>query len=221
MTTTTTIAGLPTIDTNTMKTTGKAELDQEDFMTLFIAELQYQDPMAPMDNGEMASQMAEFSNMEATNRMADNMAELLEYSTSQNNLQLLSLLDQDVRVVGNSIGVSGGELGKGEFVLAEDADSAFLEIRDAAGKLVMLEDLGSLSLGSHALEWDGTDTRGDAVADGSYSFEVKAYSAAGQQVRADYTVVGMVTGVDYETGIAKLVLDHHVPAEVGSVLGVI
>lgn len=218
---TTAISGLTTIDTTTMKTTGKAELDQDDFMMLFLAELQYQDPMDPMDNAEMASQMAEFSNMEATNRMADNMEELLEYSVSQNNLQLLTLLDQDVRVVGNGLGVDGDNISSGEFVLAEDADSTFLEIRDAGGKLIMLEDLGSLSLGSHPVEWDGMDTVGSQVADGYYTFDIKAYTTSGQQVRADYTVVGMVTGVDFESGTATLVIDRHVPSDVGAVLGVI
>jgi flagellar basal-body rod modification protein FlgD len=177
--------------------------------------------MDPMDNAEMASQMAEFSNMEATNRMADSIDDLLEYTTSQNNLQLLTLLDQDVRVIGNSIGVNGGDVGAGEFVLAEEADSAFLEIRDAGGKLIMLEDLGALSAGSHPLEWDGTDTRGGDVEDGLYTFDIKAYTASGQAVRADYTATGKVTGVDYATGTAMLVLDNHVPAEVGAVLGVI
>lgn len=215
------ISGVPTVDTGGMKTTGKADLDQADFMKLFLAELQYQDPMDPMDNAEMASQMAEFSNMEATNRMADNIEDLLEYSTSQNNLQLLTLLDQDVRVVGNSIGVNGTDIGSGEFVLAEDADSAFLEIRDAGGKLVMLEDLGAISYGSHPLEWDGTDTVGGAVGDGAYTFNIKAYTAAGQQVGVDYSISGTVTGVDYASGTAMLVLDNHVPAEVGAVLGVI
>ena len=215
------ISGIPTVDTGGMKTTGKADLDQADFMKLFLAELQYQDPMDPMDNAEMASQMAEFSNMEATNRMADSIDDLLEYTTSQNNLQLLTLLDQEVRVIGNGIGVNEGEIGSGEFVLAEDADSAFLEIRDAGGKLIMLEDLGALGAGSHPLEWDGMDTMGDPAADGLYSFDIKAYTAAGQQVRADYTSVGKVTGVDYASGTAMLVLDNHVPAEVGAVLGVI
>ena len=219
--TTTAIAGIPTTETNVMKTTGKSDLDQSDFMTLFIAELQHQDPLEPMDNAAMASQMAEFSNMEATNRMADNMAELLEYSTSQNNLQLLTLLDQDVRVIGNGIGITGDEMSSGEFILAEDVDSAFLEIRDAAGKLVTLQDLGGLPMGSHPLEWDGTDAAGVHADDGAYTFNVKAYTSAGQQVHVDYTTVGKVTGVDYESGTAKLVLDNHVPSEVGAVLGVI
>lgn len=217
----TTAIGVPTVGAETLKTVGKQELDSSDFMTLFITQLQHQDPMEPMDSSDMATQLADFSNMEATMRMADSMDQLLEYQTSQNNLQLLTLLDQEVRVYGNGIGVNGDEIGQGEFGLDQDADMAVLEIRDAGDRLVKLVDLGSLSSGTHDIEWDGTDMLGDKVDDGLYLFEVKAYDQGGQQLTADYKTTGMVTGVDYETGTAMLVLDHYVPANVGAVIGVI
>ena len=106
-------------------------------------------------------------------------------------------------------------------ILDEDADVAVLEIRDAGGRLVKLEDLGSQGLGSHELTWDGKDMMGVDVDDGAYTFDIKAYTAGGQEVGVDYRAVGKVTGVDYASGTALLVLDHHVSAEVGAVLGVI
>lgn len=218
----TSAVGIPLAEADPLfKPVGKKELTSSDFMTLFITQLQHQDPMEPMDSTDMATQLADFSGMEATLRMADSMDELLEYQTSQNNLQLLSLLDQDVQVYGNGVGVTGDEIGKGEFDLAADADMAVLEVRDAADRLVKIADLGQLSLGTHAMEWDGTDMMGKKVADGAYSFKVKAYDQAGQQLGVDYKASGKVTGIDYETGTARLVLDHYVPADVGAVLGVI
>ena len=203
------------------KPVGKSELGKDDFMTLFITQLQHQDPMKPMEPNEMASQLAEFSNMEATMKMADNIEQLLEYQTSQNNLQLLTLLYQYVRVYGNGLAVSEGETGAGEFILDQDADTVVAEIRDSAGRLVKIMDMGSRALGSHAIEWDATDMMDKEVQDGAYTFDIKAYTAAGQEVGVDYRSSGKVTGVDYETGTARLVLDHHIPAEVASVIGVI
>ena len=98
---------------------------------------------------------------------------------------------------------------------------AVLEIRDAANRLVKIVDLGQLPMGTHELEWDGTDMLDKKVGDGAYIFNVKAYDASGQQLAVDYKAIGKVTGIDYETGTARLVLDHHVPAEVGAVVGVI
>ena len=215
-------AGIPLAEADPLfKPVGKQELTSSDFMTLFITQLQHQDPMEPMDSTDMATQLADFSSMEATMRMADSMDQLLEYQTSQNNLQLLTLLDQDVRVYGNSIGVTGDVVGQGEYSLNQDAEQAVLEVRDAANRLVKLVDLGSISMGDHAVEWDGTNMLDKKVEDGAYIFNVKAYDQAGQQLTVDYKSTGKVTGIDYETGTARLILDNHVPATVGSVIGVI
>lgn len=199
---------------------GKSELDRQDFMTLFITQLQYQDPMKPMDSYEMASQLAQFSNMEATMKMADNMEELLEYQTSQNNLQLLTLLDKDVRITGNEIGVNGEEQGTGEFTLLNDADTCVVEIYDAAQRLIRTINLESMPAGTYTLEWDGQDMRGEDVADGAYAYVVNAYDIAGQGIEVDYQTVGKVTGLDFDSGSAMLVLDNYVSTGVGAVVGV-
>lgn len=203
------------------KPVGKKELDQYDFMNLLITQLQYQDPMKPMDTYQMASQLAQFSNMEATLKMSGNMEKLLEYQTSQNNLQLLTLLDSEVEVVGNTLGVDGGEPGGGNFILPANADTCVLEIYDAGGRLVDMEDLGTLPAGTYPLEWDGKDSRGDAVEDGAYVYKVKAYTSLGEQLEIDYRVKGKVTGISFDNGLAMLKLDNHVGADVGSVVSVL
>ena len=206
---------------NPFKPVGKKELDQYDFMNLLITQLQYQDPMKPMDTYQMASQLAQFSNMEATLKMSGNMEKLLEYQTSQNNLQLLTLLDSEVEVVGNTLGVDGGEPGGGNFILPANADTCVLEIYDAGGRLVDMEDLGTLPAGTYPLEWDGKDARGDAVEDGAYVYKVKAYTSLGEQLEIDYRVKGKVTGISFDNGLAMLKLDNHVGADVGSVVSVL
>ncbi len=202
-------------------TVGKQELDQYDFMNLLITQLQYQDPMKPMDTYEMASQLSQFSNMQATLKMSDDMEKLLEYQTSQNNLQLLTLLDNDVQAVSNILAVNDGAAGKGEFVLSEAADTCVVEIYDASGSLVDMLDAGSLSAGSYPLEWNGKDSLGETVDDGAYSFDVKAYNASGEQIGVEYRSSGKVTGISFDSGTAQLVLDNYVGVDVGSVVGVL
>jgi flagellar basal-body rod modification protein FlgD len=212
---------LPTFQEESLfEPVGKSELDRQDFMTLFITQLQYQDPMKPMDSYEMASQLAQFSNMEATMKMSDNMEQLLEYQTSQNNLQLLTLLDKDVRLSGNEIGVNGDERGMGEFTLFDNADTCVVEIYDAGQHLVRTLDLGSVQADTYTLEWDGQDSLGEDVADGAYGFVVKAYDIVGQEIGIDYQTVGKVTGLDFDSGKARLVLDNYIGADVGAVVGV-
>ncbi len=45
-----------------------------DFMNLLVAELQNQNPLEPMDNKEMASQLAQFSQLELTEEMNTNLS---------------------------------------------------------------------------------------------------------------------------------------------------
>ena len=49
------------------------KLGQEDFQTLMTAQLQNQDPMAPMDNGDFIAQMAQFSTVTGIEEMASSM----------------------------------------------------------------------------------------------------------------------------------------------------
>ena len=46
-------------------------LDKEAFLQLLVAQMQYQDPLEPMDNTEYVSQLATFSQLEATQNLAD------------------------------------------------------------------------------------------------------------------------------------------------------
>ena len=206
---------------NPFKPVGKSQLDQYDFMNLFITQLQHQDPMKPMDSYEMASQLAQFSNMEATLKMSNNMEELLAYQTSQNNLQLLTLLDNEVQVGGNVIGVNEGVASAGDFTIFEEVDTCVVEIYDAGGHLIDIMDMGKSNAGTYALEWDGNDMQGEPVPDGAYSFRVKGYTATGSQADVEYRVQGTVTGINYESGTALLTLDNFVAADVGSVLSVL
>ncbi len=202
------------------KAVGNKELGRSDFMTLFITQLQYQDPMKPMDSYEMASQLAQFSGMEATMKMSDNMEKLLEYQTSQNNLQILTLLGSEVMVEGNKMGVVDGEATATEFDISEQTDETTVNIYDSANRLVWQQPMGSLSSGTYQLDWDGKNAIGEQVADGPYSYVVSALSANGESLDVEYHSVGKVTGVDFADGKAVLTLDEYVQASVDEVMKV-
>ena len=199
---------------------GDSTLDQQDFMKLFITQLQYQDPMEPMDSYEMASQLAQFSNMEATMKMADNMEQLLAYQTSQNNLQLLTLIDKDVQAFGNQVAVVDGEATATEFTLTDAAEICIVEIYDAAGRLVRTVDMGYQAAGTHELAWDGRNFNDDQVDDGAYSYRVDALNALGGQIEVDYRTTGHVTGLEFNSGQAVLTVDNHINISVSDVLTV-
>ncbi len=200
---------------------GDSDLNSEDFMNLLITQLQNQDPLEPMDTNEMSSQMAEFSTMEATNEMADNMEKLLEYQMSQNNLQLLTLIGSETTVSANMVGVEDGSLGLGEFSLSEAVDSCQVEIYDEAGNIMQTVDMGRLEAATtYQLQWEATDASGEKVEDGAYLFVINALTSEGEQVGVEYQSSGTVTGIDFSSGTAMLTLDNAVPVEAGAIVSV-
>ncbi len=50
---------------------------QTDYMKLLIAQLQYQNPLEPLSNNEMASQLAQFSELEQLESMNTSFAKIL------------------------------------------------------------------------------------------------------------------------------------------------
>lgn len=78
-------------------------IDQEGFIKLFLTQLQFQDPLEPVDNREFLAQLAQFSNLEQSRQLSLNTESLLTMNSAS---QALSLLDRPVDVLqsqGNSI----------------------------------------------------------------------------------------------------------------------
>ena len=209
---------LPIQDATATTTVGKKTLDRSDFMKLFITQMQHQDPLEPMKGTEMASQLAQFSTLESTMKMSDSMEKLLSYQTSQNNLQLLSLIGKEVQGTGNTMGVVAGKVSTTQYTLADAATSCKVEISDAAGRMVDTIELGYAASGVHDLSWDAKTPSGSVVADGQYAYSVTATNAVGQKVNVDYRTTGRVTGVNFSGGTAQVSVDNSINMSVGDIL---
>jgi len=73
----------------------QANVGLEDFLRLFLTQLNYQDPLEPVDNTEFLAQLAQFSSVELANRTNENAEALLDV----NNLsQSIGLLGRTVNV---------------------------------------------------------------------------------------------------------------------------
>lgn len=224
---TTTTSTNATAGTTTSTTTqpadavGKSQLDENDFMNLFITQLQYQDPLQPMDSSQMATQMAQFSNVEATMKMSDDMEQMLSNQASQSNLQLLNLIGKNVQTQGTQIAVNSGTANQTEFTLNTPASSCTVQVTDAAGNVVRTLDEGNLAAGTYSLAWDGKDQQGNQVPDGVYNYAVNAMDANGQQMQAQTLSTGTVTGLEFDSsGQAQVTVDNQMEVSPSDILEV-
>jgi len=84
--------------------TGTSTLNQEDFIKLFLTQLNFQDPMEPVDNREFLAQIAQFSSLEQARQTGERINDLV---TLNSTAQSVSILGRFVEV-SNDFGVSTG-----------------------------------------------------------------------------------------------------------------
>lgn len=182
---------------------GKTSLDQVDFLKLFVAQLKFQDPMQPMDNYQMASQMAQFSMVEGLNKMTESIKNMETSQSSANQLQAASLVGKNVEVKGNGLTVSGGKVSEGYYQL-EKAGRVAVNIFDSRGSLVRTLELGAQDTAKQKLAWDGKNLAGTTLPDGQYSFKVTAVDEKNQAINVTTTMTGRVDGVSFDSGGTRL-----------------
>jgi len=171
---------------NATKTTNtdSVSADTDKFMTLLVTQLQNQDPLNPMDNAQMTSQLAQLQTVTGVNKLNTTLESLQSSYKSSEAMQATNLIGRGVLVDGNNVTLASS---KGVFGvdLATDADNVKVVISDAKGNEVETMDLGAQKAGVLPLAWNGVpdstklDSSGKPVTlpDGNYSFKVVAMRA--------------------------------------------
>jgi flagellar basal-body rod modification protein FlgD len=143
------------------------------FLKLLVTQLQNQDPLNPMDNAELTSQLAQINTVEGIQTLNTTVQGLGAQFVQMQAVQGAALVGHDVTLQGNRIDVDGST-GVGGFELAGAADKVKVEILSPAGRVVDTLELGAESTGRHAFSWNSP-----LAADGStYTFRVTATSGA-------------------------------------------
>ena len=174
-----------------------SELDKWDFITLFLEQVQNQDPLNPMESYEMAAQLAQYSALEEQMKTNEWLETMTAYEQSINSSQSIALLGKKVTALGELVVVDDGVPSPISYALAEDA-TVTVNIYDAQGDLVRTLEQGKELSGYHTWIWDGKDDNGDAVEDGSYTFEVEAVDDDGDDVEVGAVCESIVSGVQFD-----------------------
>jgi len=197
----------------TSTATSAAAETSDRFLKLLVTQLKNQDPLSPMENAELTSQLAQMSTVEGVNKLNESMDGLLVQMRSTQALQGASLIGRQVLAEGSQLNL-GAAGAAGGVDLAATVDTLKVDILNASGSVVRSLDLGAQPAGLVRFGWDGKDASGNALSEGSYSYKVTA-SAAGKTVEAtQYSLAEVLSvslassGVDVElAGLGSLGLD--------------
>jgi flagellar basal-body rod modification protein FlgD len=166
---------------------------QDRFLTLLVTQLRNQDPLNPMDNAQITTQMAQISTVSGIDKLNATLQSLAASFSAGQSLQATAMIGHGVFVPGSALKLENGAAAFG-LELAQAADAVVLSIRDGAGALVHRAELGPQPAGVLGFEWDGATDSGAAAAPGSYSFALEAVQG-GKKIDAAALALGLVSGV--------------------------
>jgi flagellar basal-body rod modification protein FlgD len=147
-------------------TTSKNEAGSEDrFLKLLVAQMQNQDPLNPMDNAQVTSQMAQIQSVNGIEKLNRTVESLGGQFGQLAALQGASLVGRDVIVAGDRLAANDAGLVQGGFELAGPAESVKVEVLNAAGRVIDTIDLGAQGSGRQGFEWTPADGVDGALGD--------------------------------------------------------
>lgn len=149
------------------------------FLKLLVTQLKNQDPMNPMDNAQLTSQMAQINTVAGIEKLNTSMSKMTDKLSAQllqsQTLQGATMVGRQVWTGGTALSVEGSK-GVGAFDLPRSASAVSVDVLSAGGTVIGKVDLGAQASGRRTFQWtvpEGTNPSG-------LSFRVNALS--GKQV---------------------------------------
>lgn len=175
---------------------------QDRFLKLLVAQLNNQDPMNPLDNAQMTSQIAQINTVTGIQQLNDTVNQLASQLAVQQLVQGSSLVGHQVLVEGDTLAVDAQSgQASGGFDLSAAAASVTVQVLDASGKQIGTVDMGALPAGRHGFAWDASGYQGSSAP----RFQVVASNGA-TAVSATPLTAQQVSAVSLSSGALQLQL---------------
>jgi len=152
-----------------------ADIEQR-FLKLLVTQLNNQDPLNPMENAELTSQLAQMSTVSGIEKLNTALQGLVSQSGASQVLQAASMIGYSVLSPGNELTLSKDQAAVPFAVElpSSSASNVKVVITNADGKTVRTMELGTMPQGVNGATWDGKNDAGETVAEGNYRYSVVA-----------------------------------------------
>lgn len=189
------------------------ELGKDAFLKLLTIQLQYQDPMDPVQNEDFVAQLAQFSSLESLQNIDQTLTKnqsneaTAAVQTAVESNTAVSLIGRGVEIPSDVVTYTGSGSVQLGYNLEGPATRVDVQIYDASGGLVDTLSQTNPDEGNGTVFWDGKDASGNQLAAGTYYIVPSAVNGSGNPVRVSAVLAGTVTGVRYEGTTPILVMD--------------
>lgn len=173
-----------TIDTNLLGELGlsrgldnrqaNSDMGEDAFLKLMITQLENQDPLKPMENGEFLSQLAQFRSVTGLDELKESVEKMATSLQSNQALQASSLVGRWVEVPSDKAQLWEDVGMAGSVDVPASATQVTVNIKNASGQIVKQLELGAKQSGTANFSWDGLDDNGEPFPAGEYAVEASA-----------------------------------------------
>lgn len=184
----------------------KLGMNKDDFLKLFITQLQNQDPLAPQDPTAMLGQLAQLTQVEQAYNSTAALEKLLAAQDSSLAMGAVSLIGKQVSADGNQINFNGSDSPVVSYQAPSALSDTTMTITDASGKVLRTITLGAVEAGNKTYQWDGKDAQGNLLPAGAYNYSVSGTNALGQKQQAATMTTGTADGVQFSNGVAYVTI---------------
>ncbi len=146
---------------------------EDRFLKLLVAQMRNQDPLNPLDNAQVTSQLAQINTVKGIDRLNVALQKLVDRGESGTATEAAAMVGRRVLVEGNTLELPDEGPAQAGFELAAAASSVRVEVVGRNGAVVDTRTLTNVPAGLHTFEWDG-DAGADRAAAGTYSLRVTA-----------------------------------------------
>jgi flagellar basal-body rod modification protein FlgD len=209
---------------------GSSQSLAQTFLQLLVAQMNNQDPLNPVDNSQLTTQMAQISTVTGINNLNTTVSSLMSQLQQSAAIQSAQLTGHSVMVAGSGIalatnsssGSATGVSAVGGYNLGGAAQNVTVSVTDASGAAVRTINLGAQGAGFKDFTWDGTTDSGSTAPAGNYQFTVNATSNTGAAVSATaYNLMTVVGAVPQADGSTQLMLGNGSQVAYGAIKQII
>lgn len=177
--------------------------DFETFLRLMTTQLEFQDPLNPVDSTEYLSQLASFSAVEQQTRTNKILTTMQSSFNMFGMAQIASWVGSEARAEMPAVVEDGAPVTLYPQIPVK-ADQSVLLVRDAGGKLVSRVDI---PVNAMEYEWVPTDATGAALPNGAYTLSLENSADGAQIDTTGVELYGRITEVQGLEGEMVLVME--------------
>jgi len=187
--------------------TTNAAASRDQFLRLFVAQLENQNPLDPQSGADMVAQLAQFSSLEQAVETNNRLTDMVSAQGAAPSAQLGDLVGRGVTADASTITLDGGAPPALQIASDGAVTGGEVVIRSASGAEIRRVPFGG-GAAPIQVAWDGTDSRGVPLPAGTYTVEVSAHGADGAAITAHPQLRGIVDAVELTAAGPRLLLGH-------------